>query len=100
MVRPAVDLPQPDSPTRPKVSPLLISKEIPSTACTAPTWRCSRPRLIGKCLTKFSIVSKGWLGAELDIASLSFSDIPPAGNLVVWPDLDKRRVFVALLKRI
>ena len=34
-----VDLPQPDSPTRPSVSPLLTSNEMPSTAWTAPTLR-------------------------------------------------------------
>ena len=37
IVRPAVDFPQPDSPTIPKVSPLFSWKEIPSTAFTYPT---------------------------------------------------------------
>ena len=32
-------LPQPDSPTRPRVSPSLISRSIPSTACTVPIRR-------------------------------------------------------------
>ena len=32
MQRPVVDLPQPDSPTRPRVSPLPMSKLTPSTA--------------------------------------------------------------------
>ena len=36
-VRPVVDFPQPDSPTRPSVSPGKTSKETPSTARTAPT---------------------------------------------------------------
>ena len=40
--RAVVDLPQPDSPTRPNVSPRLTSKEIPSTACTAPRLRLTR----------------------------------------------------------
>ena len=35
IARPVVDLPQPDSPTRPRVSPSNTSKEIPATACTA-----------------------------------------------------------------
>src|SRR5437879_8013178 len=41
--RPSVDLPQPDSPTRPTVSPVLISRSTPSTACTWPTVRCKTP---------------------------------------------------------
>ena len=40
MARPVVDLPQPDSPTSPRVSPFLTLKEMPSTARTAPTLRC------------------------------------------------------------
>src|SRR5579864_2352061 len=38
-VRPSVDLPQPDSPTRPSVSPFLMSRSTPSTACTWATVR-------------------------------------------------------------
>jgi len=34
IVRPAVVLPQPDSPTRPMVSPAFNSNEMPSTAFT------------------------------------------------------------------
>src|SRR6266550_4831185 len=41
--RPRVDLPQPDSPTRPTVSPVLISRSTPSTACTWPTTLCRTP---------------------------------------------------------
>ena len=37
--RPVVDLPQPDSPTRPSVSPVWTLKSMPSTAWTAPTLR-------------------------------------------------------------
>jgi hypothetical protein len=32
MARPVVDLPQPDSPTRPRVSPFLTENEMSSTA--------------------------------------------------------------------
>src|SRR5450756_41816 len=41
MVRPSVDLPHPDSPTRPTVSPFLMSRSTPSTARTWATvlWR-------------------------------------------------------------
>ena len=36
MARPVVDLPQPDSPTSPSVSPSRTSRLIPDTACTMP----------------------------------------------------------------
>ena len=35
---PKVDFPQPDSPTRPSVSPAWMSRLTPSTAFTAPIW--------------------------------------------------------------
>ena len=48
---PVVLFPQPDSPTRPSVSPRSTKKSIPSTARTAPTWRpASMPAVIGKCI--------------------------------------------------
>jgi hypothetical protein len=43
MQRPVVDLPQPDSPTSPSVSPLPMSKLTPSTACTWSTVRLKNP---------------------------------------------------------
>ncbi len=48
MVRPAVDLPQPLSPTRPTVSRSPTESVTPSTALTSPTWRLSSPWRIGK----------------------------------------------------
>src|SRR6185369_11975265 len=45
--RPTVDLPQPDSPTRPNVSPAKISNDTPSTARTT-----SVEPSTGKCLTR------------------------------------------------
>src|SRR5215217_6279173 len=48
MVRPAVDLPQPLSPTRPIVSRSWTAMSTPSTALTSPTWRRSSPCVIGK----------------------------------------------------
>ena len=54
--RPVVDLPQPDSPTSPSVSPRLTSNDTPSTACTAPT--CLRkmiPEVSGKCFLRSRI---------------------------------------------
>ena len=51
--RPVVDLPQPDSPTRPSVSPARTVKSMPSTARTAPTLRLKKaPRVIGKCFSQ------------------------------------------------
>ena len=41
--RPVVVLPQPDSPTRPSVSPRRIVKLTPSTARTTPTCRPKKP---------------------------------------------------------
>src|SRR5690606_35624713 len=55
-----VDLPQPDSPTSPSVSPRCSSKLTPSTACTAPIWRLEMsPWVSGKCLTRPSTRSSG-----------------------------------------
>src|SRR2546426_5210668 len=48
MDRPVVDLPQPDSPTRPSVSPRMMSNDTSSTACTRATSRERRPPRIGK----------------------------------------------------
>ena len=50
--RPVVVLPQPDSPTRPSVSPWRMKKSTPSTARTCPTTRRSKPRWMGKCFFK------------------------------------------------
>ena len=51
-VRAKVDLPQPLSPTSPKVSPAAIEKLTPSTAKTCPTVRRRRPFLTGKCFLR------------------------------------------------
>ena len=51
-IRPIVVLPQPDSPTRPSVSPLRMSNDTSATALTAPTRRCSTPLVTGKSLTR------------------------------------------------
>ncbi len=47
MQRPVVDLPQPDSPTRPSVSPGRMSSVTPSTARTRASSRARNPPLIG-----------------------------------------------------
>ena len=55
MQRAIVDLPQPDSPTTPSVSPRLSVKETSSTALTAATcfWN-TIPRVTGKCFVRCS----------------------------------------------
>ena len=58
-----VDLPQPDSPTRPRLSPSAMLKSSPSTAWTAPTVRrIGKPALIGKCLVS-PVTSRRGAGA-------------------------------------
>src|SRR5258708_27814588 len=59
--RPVVDLPQPDSPTSPRVSPRSMWKSIPSTAWTLPAWRPNKPPLSGKFLVRFQTLSNGSL---------------------------------------
>src|SRR6185369_748013 len=65
-----VDLPHPDSPTTPSVSPFCSSKLTPSTARTAPIcfWK-TMPRVIGKWLTRLStrMIGSALMGAS-DIA--------------------------------
>ena len=59
IVRPVVVLPQPDSPTRPSVSPGATSNETSFTALTAPTCRANTPFLIGKCFSRFRTERSG-----------------------------------------
>src|SRR5690606_6856477 len=66
-----VDLPHPDSPTMPSVSPRCRSKETPSTALIAPTWRLkTMPWVSGKCLTRSRTSRIGSPGAAIE-------DLPP-----------------------
>ncbi len=60
--RASVDLPQPDSPTTPSVSPFMTEKETPSTALTWPCARLRKPPLMGKCFFRSVTVSIGWAG--------------------------------------
>ena len=60
MSRPVVDLPQPDSPTRPSEPPSGTWKEMPSTAWTWPMVRRRRPDdFTGKYILRFSTSSTG-----------------------------------------
>src|SRR5437870_9850309 len=83
VVRPVVDLPQPDSPTRPSVSPGRMSNDTSSTACTRATSRESRPPRIGKYFLRFLTRRSGSaIGGPL---------VQEAGHLVARPDFFERR---------
>src|ERR1700689_1708294 len=65
IIRPGVVLPQPDSPTRPNVSPGRTSNDTSDTACTAPTCRCRiAPLVTGNSLTRFCTMRKGLVPLE------------------------------------
>src|SRR4051794_10067397 len=73
MVRPAVDFPQPLSPTRPIVSRSWTARSTPSTALTSPTFRRSRPWVIGKYFWRSEIFRTGSLmrGLRGGVASVA-----------------------------
>ena len=62
IARPVVLLPQPDSPTRPSVSPRLRLKLMPSTARTSPMWRSKTiPSVIGNQTLRSSTSTRSLL---------------------------------------
>src|SRR5215475_782354 len=79
--RPVVDLPHPDSPTRPRVSPAMMSKVTSSTACTRATSLEKRPPRMGKYFLRFLT----------DRSSAMAASIQEAGHLVAGPDFLERR---------
>src|SRR6185436_1299192 len=76
MARPSVDLPQPDSPTMPRVSPGLRSNEMPSTALTAPLAPASSPFPIGKWTFRSRTLSK----ASVIVAPLGCHEMASGGT--------------------
>ena len=61
-MRPVVDLPQPLSPTRPRVSPSQMSNDMPSTALMSPTCRWTTiPRVMGKYFFRFSTRTRAFV---------------------------------------
>src|SRR3954462_7565642 len=76
--RAVVDLPQPDSPTMPTVSPLAMENETSSTARTV-SLLANRPPRTGKCLVRPLTCSNG---CATPPRSSSFSSI--SGNGLVW----------------
>src|SRR5215210_755515 len=84
-VRPSVVLPQPDSPTRPRVSPRRTKKLTSSTALTQATVRCRRPPFTGKYLTRRSTSSSVScldlsLGAQSGAVAVADDELPPEGT--------------------
>src|SRR5438067_789715 len=118
--RARVDLPQPDSPTRPSASPLRTSRLTPSTA-----WTAAPPKpAMGKCLKTFStrsstgsavgtadclgwaacidrsglelldrILGEGSLAGDLDRFLRHVAHQHPAPRDLVHPHLCQRRLF-------
>src|SRR5271167_1430871 len=71
MHRPVVVLPQPLSPTSPKVSPRRTVKSIPSTAFTSPTFRLTTmPSVTGKCIRKPLTSRSGWASIAAAVMTL------------------------------
>src|SRR5829696_7515878 len=86
MVRPVVDLPQPDSPTSPSVSPAMMSNDTSSTAWTRATSREKRPPRMGKYFLRFlTFRSASAMGA---------TSVKEAGHFVARPDFFERRRVV------
>src|ERR1700681_182742 len=103
-VRPTVDLPQPDSPTRPRVSPRRMEKLTPSTAKTFPALRRRKPlRVLKYFLSSLTSRMAGSAQADGMGPACGRSDIRrsircvrvPAGDRVALPLLLIRRVFPA-----
>src|SRR6185295_8423673 len=99
--RASVDLPQPDSPTMPSVSPRRSSKLTPSTARTAPICRCqTMPWVMGKCFTRLStrrIVSPRTLvDSDAAIADL-LGEVAAAGPVAAELPLGRDDVDADLL---
>src|SRR5215467_374169 len=73
IVRPRVDLPQPDSPTRPSVSPALISRSTPSTAWTWAIVRCITPDATGNHTLRSETVTSGSLAVHARVSRLALA---------------------------
>src|SRR5262245_55370785 len=110
MARPTVDLPHPDSPTSPNVSPRRMASVTPSTARTSPTCRSSTsPLLMGNQTLRSSTSTSGGAsglkppprGGELSPLGLLVGDgssdpRPPAGPLVRGDRVEARHAVPRL----
>ncbi len=88
-----MDLPHPDSPTTPRVSPFRTSSETPSTACTKPLCSPRREReRTGKCLTTSTVWRS--TGAVMRFrAALRRRRARPLGAPPAWRGRGDRRPF-------
>src|ERR671916_2828511 len=81
-----VDLPQPDSPTRPRVSPRRMVRLTPSTARTCPMVRLkTMPWVSGKCFFRSRISSRGAPGGGAGGSADSRSVASVAAEAAVAP---------------
>src|SRR5512143_3732503 len=91
-MRPMVVLPQPDSPTRPKLSPRRTAKDTPETAFTQAVGWARIPPPKGKCLTSSVTCSRGVSA----IATPPFRKfLQPAPRPLARLDAEKIRRFLA-----
>lgn len=92
IARASVDLPEPGSPTRPRVSRGLTERSTPSTAHTHPTRRRRTPRLIGNHTRMSSASRSGSIWANAPEEARGVSDTEgsalrlPARGRVLAPD--------------
>src|SRR5690348_4746503 len=87
MQRPVVVLPQPLSPTRPKVSPRCTVKSIPSTALTSPTLRLKTiPSVTGKYICNPRTSRSGLLSIS-------------ATAMMLFVQPDRRQILVQVVAR-
>src|SRR5438309_1554256 len=109
--RPRVDLPQPDSPTSPSVSPCLIVRSMPSTARTWPTVRFQTPLWMGNQVLSprtsrrgseaVQTVCSGGRATDSGKGSLQVVEVrsilchPAGGSLPVPERLQRRHLVVA-----
>src|SRR5207302_4592511 len=82
--RPRVDLPQPDSPTRPTVSPVLISRSTPSTAWTWAMVRCRIPDETGNQTFRSETETSGSAVVQARVSVLTGA---PSGTFELCPRL-------------
>src|SRR5215471_5438897 len=79
-----VVLPQPDSPTKPSVSPALMVKLMPSTAFTQPRTLPNRRLATGKCFLRSRTSSNSSLTRKLLACQPAPDSSPVPYGLLIW----------------
>src|SRR5581483_6936799 len=92
--RAVVDLPQPDSPTTPTVSPFIAANETSSTARTVLRAEKNSPRT-GKWLVRPLNCSRGWATPPISSIGASFSTVPIVSVMTSVPYVHGRAHAVA-----